>query len=312
MAINQLGNGLSEVEHHEDALIVGEAELAMERRRGAPKSTLLTVQSNIASTYQMLGRPEEALKLKQSVYSRFRMLHGDEHEDTLKAASNCASTLVDLQRFEEARELLHTTTLRPSLLSDTSVSFLCHRNLWVASRILGEEHRLTLKMRWIYAEARYKDVGSTLGDLREAVSTLEDTDQIAPRVFGSSHPIVVNIEQSLRKSRAILSTRADAARAGTSIYSLSTPTPAAESAPAFDFDAAPARAETAHEEDGADASAAEDPNADLKAEIAQLEAQLTEKRHELSRRTGAPKVMGVPALAAPPTTAQARARDQEA
>jgi hypothetical protein len=147
-AINQLGNGLSEVEHHEDALTVGEAELAMEQRRGAPESTILTVKSNIASTYQMLGRPEEALKLKQSVYSGLRMLHGDQHKDTLKAASNCVSALVDLQRFEEARELLHTTTT-----TRQSFNILCHRNLWVASRILGEEHRLTLKMRWIYAEA---------------------------------------------------------------------------------------------------------------------------------------------------------------
>jgi len=142
-------------------------------------------------------------------------------------------------------------------------------------------------------------VGSTLGDLREAVSTLEDTDQIARRVFGASHPLVVDIEQSLRKSRAILSTRADAARAGTSIYSFSTPTPAADSAPVVDLGAAHARAETAHEENGADASATEDPNAELKAEIAQLEAQLTEKRRELSRRTGAPEVGGGASPATP-------------
>ena len=36
---------------------------------------------------------------------------------------------------------------------------------------------LTLKMRWIYAKALYKDPGATLDDLREAVTTLEDCNR---------------------------------------------------------------------------------------------------------------------------------------
>ena len=48
---------------------------------------------------------------------------------------------------------------------------------------------------------------------------------------------------------------------------------------------------------GDQAGAAADPNAELKAEIAALEAQLTEKRHELSRRTGTPEDQAPP----PPT-----------
>ena len=48
---------------------------------------------------------------------------------------------------------------------------------------------------------------------------------------------------------------------------------------------------------GDQAGAAADPNAELKAEIAALEAQLTEKRHELSRRTGTPEDQASP----PPT-----------
>ena len=59
-------------------------------------------------------------------------------------------------------------------------------------------------MRWNYAEALYRDDGATLDDLREAVTTLEDTDRIARRVLGASHPIAVRIETCLRNSRAAL------------------------------------------------------------------------------------------------------------
>ena len=34
----------------------------------------------------------------------------------------------------------------------------------------------------------YEDPGATLDDLRDAVTTLEDTARIARRVFGGAHP----------------------------------------------------------------------------------------------------------------------------
>ena len=58
----------------------------------------------------------------------------------------------------------------------------------VARRVLGERHDLTLRMRWHYAMALYKDAGATLDDLREAVATLEDTERTARRVLGGAHP----------------------------------------------------------------------------------------------------------------------------
>ena len=57
-ALSELGNGLSAAKHNEDALSVGEAELSMRRRLGASEREMLTVQSNLASTYQSLGRKE--------------------------------------------------------------------------------------------------------------------------------------------------------------------------------------------------------------------------------------------------------------
>ena len=52
--------------------------------------------------------------------------------------------------------------------------------------------------------ALYKDAGATLDDLREAVTTLEETERTARRVFGSAHPLTRWIEGTLRDARAAL------------------------------------------------------------------------------------------------------------
>ena len=90
-----------------------------------------------------------------------------------------------LHRFKEAKSLLRKT-------------------MPVARRVLGESHELTLKMRWIYAETLYKEDNATLDDLREAVTTGEEIERIARRVFGGAHPLAVDIERSLHNSRARL------------------------------------------------------------------------------------------------------------
>ena len=77
----------------------------------------------------------------------------------------------------------------------------------VARRVLGENHRLTLKMRWAYADALWRDDAATLDDLREAVTTLEDVERTARRVLGGAHPVAVDIEKDLRAARATLSAR---------------------------------------------------------------------------------------------------------
>ena len=42
------------------------------------------------------------------------------------------------------------------------------------------------------------DPDATLSDLREAVTTLEDAERIARRVFGGAHPLTKGIEGDLR------------------------------------------------------------------------------------------------------------------
>jgi hypothetical protein len=58
-----------------------------------------------------------------------------------------------------------------------------------------------------YAEVLYENDGATLDDLREAVTTLEDTERIARRVLGSAHPLTTAIEFDLRRGRDALRAR---------------------------------------------------------------------------------------------------------
>ena len=74
-------------------------------------------------------------------------------------------------------------------------------------RVLGDSNDITLRMRWVYARALYEDPGATLGDLREAVRTLEDTERTARRVLGGAHPLVVDIGDEYRDAQAAFCAR---------------------------------------------------------------------------------------------------------
>ena len=182
-AMRQLGNGLSGVGQHEDALSVREAELSTCRRLRAGQEDTLVAQNNLATTYQVLGRLDEGLRMRQEVYSGRLKLNGEEHEETLRVANNYAVSLNGLKRFDEAKSLMRKTVP-------------------VARRVLGENHDLTLRMRKIYSKALYKDPDATLDDLREAVATLEDIEPIARRVLGGAHPLAASIERDLQNARA--------------------------------------------------------------------------------------------------------------
>ena len=77
----------------------------------------------------------------------------------------------------------------------------------VARRVLGENDILTLKMRLIYARVLCKDPAGALDDLREAVTTLEDTERTARRVLGGTHPLTEDFECGLQVVRAELRAR---------------------------------------------------------------------------------------------------------
>ena len=62
-------------------------------------------------------------------------------------------------------------------------------------------------MRKVYAIALYRDPGATLDDLREAVTTLEETERAARRVLGGAHPTTAGTGEVLQEARAALSAR---------------------------------------------------------------------------------------------------------
>ena len=84
---------------------------------------------------------------------------------------------------------------------------MLRKTLRVARRVFGEDHDNTLRMRSIYACARHNDPSATLDDLREAVTTLEEIEPTARRVFGGAHPLAANIGVTLREARAALRAR---------------------------------------------------------------------------------------------------------
>jgi len=122
------------------------------------------------------------------VYSGRLKLNGEEHKSTIRAANNYASSLISLERLEEAKALLRKTVP-------------------VARRVLGKCDDLTLGMRMLYAKTLCEDAGATLADLREAVTTLEETERTARQVLGGAHPLTTGIANSLQIARAILGAR---------------------------------------------------------------------------------------------------------
>ena len=115
-------------------------------------------------------------------------LCNEENRHSLLEALNFASALATLQRFKEAKSLMR-------------------KAIPMARRVFGKSHNDTLKLTWSFARTLYEDPGATLDDLRESVTTHEETARIARRVLGGTHPTTVVIEESLRNARAVLRAR---------------------------------------------------------------------------------------------------------
>ena len=79
--------------------------------------------------------------------------------------------------------------------------------LRVARRVLGDNDIITLRMRRNYAATLYRNDGATLDHLREAVTTLEEIERIARRVFGGKHPLTMALGDDLQDARAALRAR---------------------------------------------------------------------------------------------------------
>ncbi|CAH0373263.1 unnamed protein product [Pelagomonas calceolata] len=170
------------------AVILAEALLSLHQRLGLHYDNILALQSNLANTYAKVGRIEEAMRMRRDVYSERLKRYGEETRDTLIAANNYAGSLGVLRRFEEVIPLFRKV-------------------IPVARRVLGDGDEITLKMRKMLAAALFVDPAATLDDVREAVTTLEETARTARRVMGGAHPLTTEIEATLLNARAALRAR---------------------------------------------------------------------------------------------------------
>jgi len=228
-AMTELGNGLFAAGHHEDALSVQEAELAVKLRVGASENKMLIVQTNLATTYQKLGQSEEALRMRRDVYSGRVRLNGEEHQQTVIAANNFAASLVETQQlhnFEEAKMLLSKTIpAAQRVLGDDNYCTLVMKKMYAAtlgfavlselrgSRVVAEVVVQARRRAPARGSAAHPNVGvredavltpDKLEDLREATTMHAETARTARRVLGPTNPFVQTVESNLRAFRAVL------------------------------------------------------------------------------------------------------------
>ena len=104
-------------------------------------------------------------------------------------ANNYAESLIQLQRFQEAKRVLRKV-------------------IPVAQRLLGTVHACTVSLREDLALATLQDGNSTLGEKREALRTLEDTLGVMRRVLGPQHPETQRVQHNLEVYREAFPTTA--------------------------------------------------------------------------------------------------------
>ena len=103
-------------------------------------------------------------------------------------AENYAISLLDLQRYAEAKSVLSKT-------------------IPVVQRIRGMNDATTLRTRWSYAMSLCVNPDATLDELREAATMLEEIEPTARRVLGAAHPTTADFERALQQARALRDAR---------------------------------------------------------------------------------------------------------
>ena len=186
-AMTQLGNGLSEAEHYEDAVAVYEAELATKERLGVPESDILITRGNLAISLYNLGQLDEALSMQREVYAGRQNLFWNGQKDI--AVCNLTEYLVAAREFEEAQSLARE-----------ELTAIIDRH--------GPDDPLTLEVQTWYALAFFRADGASEDDVAEALTILEDVLRRSKRVLGDSHP---DTERARKFLEDVRSARADAA-----------------------------------------------------------------------------------------------------
>ena len=185
LAMTELGGGLHEVKLYEDALLVDEAKLSLLKRLGRSKREMLSVRCNLARTYQLLGRRDEALVSLRAVYDDAVAAFGPDNELSLNSALNLSVDLIKAGKFREAQSILSKV-------------------IPIARQKLGAENDVTLQMRSVRAQTLFQPDDATRNEVNEAITTLEEVVPVVRRVFGKTHPKVRLFQGTLDAAKAKL------------------------------------------------------------------------------------------------------------
>ena len=162
--MTQLGNGLEEVNKHEERIAIIETQLSTTLRlRPQNELNVLDIKHNLARCYLQTGRYEEAARLFRLVYARNKVLVGATDDSTIRAAHQLAATLIELGRYDQVKSLVLPLLPR------------------------GRRFRMT------YAMALYRPAGASRGEIFEAVEILEKEVCTDRRVLGPSHPDALEV-----------------------------------------------------------------------------------------------------------------------
>ena len=155
------------------------ANLALrERYWSHDENSVLCAKGNLANCLKSVGRHVEALRLRRDVYDGFLALFGRAAEPTLLNAVNLASSLIDVENFDEAIPFLREQVL-------------------VANQAFGPDHIRALDLAGWLSEALRRNPDATRADLRESESIILDVLQRERRVLGPAHPYTKTSERAL-------------------------------------------------------------------------------------------------------------------
>ena len=147
---------------------------------------MLVVQSNLANTYQQLGRFQDALVIHRKSYA-YMLESGENPRYTLLALFNLANTLTKMGNCAEVVSLLRDEDALSS-----------------AESVFGPEDPHTLTISGTYATALLESPGATRDDMEKAIEILEKAERTSRRVSGEGHYRSLEAVRDLKSARVIL------------------------------------------------------------------------------------------------------------
>ena len=179
MAMTLLGGGLHKVRAFEAALVVYEVELATARRFSPDdQRVMLTIQTNVASCLEALGRDVDTFALWRDIYVRTKELSGTTHRDTLTSADNLALFLTKRGQTAECKSMLREIIEAcPPRVLDTNID--------------------VLSLRDRYASCLFKE-RNCFG----AAKMYRDLERAAVRTLGVAHPFTKNVQYNLEAAES--------------------------------------------------------------------------------------------------------------